>query len=150
MIHRTTLRRAHVLENEVQRTKAKPAVRIKRVHAPWSSDDGVRVLVDRIWPRGLAKDVVRTSAWFKDLAPSTPLRKWFGHDPARWEEFQRRYREELKAKPDLIAALLDLAHGGTLTLVYAAKDELHNNAVALANYVATITTSRKSNRRAAD
>jgi uncharacterized protein YeaO (DUF488 family) len=124
------------LENYVKRSKGQPIIQIKRVHEPPSKDDGVRVLVDRLWPRGIAKEAAKVNEWFKDLAPSTPLRKWFGHDPARWEEFQRRYRDELNAQPDRIAALLDLAQESTLTLVYAAKDEQHNNAAALRNYLA--------------
>jgi len=108
-------------------------VRIKRVYAPADDGDGYRVLVDRLWPRGVSKDKAHLDAWMKDIAPSTELRRWFGHDPARWEEFERRYRAEL-AEPErsqLVAALADQAAHGPLTLVYGARDTLHNEAVVL-------------------
>lgn len=125
----------HELENSVRRSATHPNIRIKRVYEPTTAQDGVRVLVDRLWPRGVSRQTARVKAWFKDLAPSAALRTWFGHDPARWDEFRRRYHRELGAQPQRIAELLDLAAGGTLTLVYAAKDEQHNNAEALMNYL---------------
>jgi uncharacterized protein YeaO (DUF488 family) len=104
---------------------------LKRAYEPPAADDGSRVLVDRLWPRGVAKADAKLDAWMKEIAPSTELRKWFGHDPARWEEFQARYRKELDAHGDLIADLRTLARKGRLTLVYSAHDEVHNDAVVL-------------------
>jgi uncharacterized protein YeaO (DUF488 family) len=106
-------------------------VRIRRVYDPPSSDDGRRLLVDRLWPRGVSKARADLDAWVKDVAPSTELRQWFGHDPDRWDEFQRRYRRELDANPDAVQALVDAAGDGPVTLVYAARDEQHNDAVVL-------------------
>jgi uncharacterized protein YeaO (DUF488 family) len=112
-------------------------VRLKRVYDPPSSDDGVRVLVDRLWPRGLKRDAVQIDHWLKDLAPSTELRHWFGHDPDRWSEFQRRYRAELAKSSEDLAPLRELLRGtGKLTLLFAAKDAAHNNAVALKAFLA--------------
>ncbi len=104
---------------------------LKRAYEPAAADDGSRVLVDRLWPRGVAKADAKLDAWMKEIAPSTELRKWFGHDPARWEEFRKRYRDELDAHGDLIAELRSLARKGRLTLVYSAHDEAHNDAVVL-------------------
>lgn len=106
-------------------------VRIKRAYLPSSTRDGVRVLVDRIWPRGLKKSDAAIEQWAREAAPSTALRQWFAHDPARWEEFQRRYRAELKDKAALLDELRRIARDRPLTLVYAAHDELHNQAVVL-------------------
>jgi uncharacterized protein YeaO (DUF488 family) len=106
-------------------------IRIRRVYEPPAADDGRRVLVDRLWPRGLSKDKARVDEWLKEVAPSHELRRWFGHDPARWEEFRRRYREEL-AGGAAFARLQAMAREGPLTLVYAARDEAHNDAVVLA------------------
>jgi uncharacterized protein YeaO (DUF488 family) len=104
------------------------------------------VLVDRLWPRGVSKATAALDDWAKDVAPSTELRKWFGHDPARWQEFQRRYRQELLAHPEILRPLLDAAAKGPLTLVYAAKDEQHNEAVVLQQVIAEqlARTSRTS------
>jgi uncharacterized protein YeaO (DUF488 family) len=93
------------------------------------------VLVDRVWPRGVTKEEAAVDLWMKDIGPSTDLRKWFGHDPERWEEFRRRYREELKQKPEMIAQLRGYAEKGPLTLVYSAKDEAHNQAVVIKEVV---------------
>ena len=106
-------------------------IRIKRAYEPPSSADGTRVLVDRLWPRGLKKTDAHVAQWLKEVAPSNELRKWFGHDPARWEEFRRRYKTELTAKGDLLGELRELAKQGPLTLVYSAHDEAHNQAVVL-------------------
>jgi uncharacterized protein YeaO (DUF488 family) len=112
-------------------------VRLKRVYDPPSPDDGVRVLVDRLWPRGLKREVAQIDHWLKDLAPSTELRQWFGHDPDRWSEFQRRYRTELTKPSEDLATLRGLLRGtGKLTLLFAAKDAAHNNAVALKAFLA--------------
>jgi uncharacterized protein YeaO (DUF488 family) len=106
-------------------------IRIKRAYEPPSSADGTRVLVDRLWPRGLKKANAHVAQWVKEVAPSSELRKWFGHDPARWEEFRRRYEAELADKRDLLGELRELAKNGPLTLVYSAHDEAHNQAVVL-------------------
>lgn len=106
-------------------------VRIKRIYEPASSDDGRRILVDRLWPRGVSKARADLDAWVRDVAPSTELRKWFGHDPARWDEFARRYRQELDDNPKAMQALVDAAGQGPVTLLYAARDEQHNEAVIL-------------------
>lgn len=106
-------------------------VRLKRAYDPAGPEDGRRILVDRLWPRGLSKAEAGIDEWLKDLAPSTELRKWFGHDPARWAEFQRRYEEEIHGHPEALAQLRKLAREGTLTFVYSARDELHNDAVVL-------------------
>jgi len=106
-------------------------VRIKRIYDEPAAEDGTRILVDRLWPRGIAKEKARIDEWLKEIAPSDELRKWFGHDPARWDEFQERYRRELEAKTELLDQLQGLAKKGTVTLLFAAKDEEHNNAVVL-------------------
>jgi uncharacterized protein YeaO (DUF488 family) len=110
-------------------------IRTKRIYEEPSADDGLRVLVDRLWPRGISKEEARIDRWEKDLAPTTELRRWFGHDPAKWEEFLRRYRAELEGKEEALARLRREASEGTVTLLYAAKDEEHNNAVALKQYI---------------
>jgi uncharacterized protein YeaO (DUF488 family) len=108
-------------------------IRLKRAYAPPSADDGIRVLVDRLWPRGVRKSDAAIDRWVKDIAPSTELRRWFGHDPARWDEFERRYSAELSKDAVLLNELRDIAKKGTLTLVYSAHDEAHNQAVVLRN-----------------
>ena len=110
-------------------------VRLKRAYESPSANDGTRVLVDRLWPRGVAKADAAVDVWHKDLAPSTALRKWFGHDPARWPEFRQRYAEELRQHPELFDQLRELARAGPVTLVYSAHDELHNDAVVLRDLV---------------
>jgi len=112
-------------------TTTKLDIQLKRAYLPPSDADGVRVLVDRLWPRGLRKSDAAIDRWLKDIAPSTELRRWFGHDPERWSEFRRRYRAELSHKADLLAELRRIAREGRLTLIYAARDELHNEAVVL-------------------
>ena len=106
-------------------------IRLKRAYEPIDAGDGTRVLIDRLWPRGVSKDAATIDLWLKDLAPSTALRKWFGHDPARWAEFQERYTQEVRTHPELFEQLRDLARKGRITLVYAAHDEKHNDAVVL-------------------
>ena len=106
-------------------------IRLKRAYAPPSPEDGLRVLVDRLWPRGLRKADASIDRWLKEIAPSSELRRWFGHDPARWEEFQHRYRRELSTHQELLNELRALAREGPLTLVYSAHDEDHNDAVVL-------------------
>jgi uncharacterized protein YeaO (DUF488 family) len=107
------------------------AVRIKRVYEAAAKGDGRRVLVDRLWPRGLSKEKAAVDVWVKDAAPSNELRKWFGHDPARWAEFRKRYRAELRGNPEAVAELRKAVGKGSATLVYGAKDEEHNQAVVL-------------------
>jgi uncharacterized protein YeaO (DUF488 family) len=109
-------------------------VRIKRVYEPKADDDGLRVLVDRLWPRGLTKAKAALDLWLKDAAPSTELRKWFGHQPERWPEFQRRYRRELEAS-QAVSRLRSLVGTGTVTLLYGARDRIHNEAVVLASFL---------------
>jgi uncharacterized protein YeaO (DUF488 family) len=106
-------------------------VRLKRVYLPAGPEDGVRVLVDRLWPRGVSKVRAALAFWNKDVAPSTELRQWFGHDPARWAEFCKRYRSELKSNSEAVEALGALARQGRVTLVFGARDEAHNEAVVL-------------------
>ena len=106
-------------------------VALKRAYEAASDSDGTRVLVDRLWPRGVTKAKARIDVWLKDVAPSTQLRKWFGHDPGKWVEFQQRYRAELKGS-EALAELRKLVRKGHVTLVYGAKDEEHNDAVVLA------------------
>jgi uncharacterized protein YeaO (DUF488 family) len=107
-------------------------VRLKRAYDPVAATDGYRVLVDRIWPRGVTREEAHLDEWARELAPSTGLRRWFGHDPARFEEFQRRYIEELASQSQKLRELRARAREGTLTLVYAARDTEHNDAVVLA------------------
>jgi uncharacterized protein YeaO (DUF488 family) len=125
----------HKQEKPVKRSRTNLNIQIKRAYEPPTRGDGVRVLVDRLWPRGVSKQAAHIKAWLKDVAPSTALRKWFSHDPTRWNEFERRYHRELDAQPEHISELLHLAADGALTLIYAAKDEQHNNAVALRDYL---------------
>ncbi len=108
-------------------------IKLKRAYEPASPDDGYRVLVDRLWPRGIAKADLQIDSWEKDLGPSTELRKWFGHDPERWAEFRRRYLQELDdpQKQQLLESLAERARRGTLTLIYGARDTEHNQAVVL-------------------
>lgn len=110
---------------------AHPAVQLKRAYEPPSGDDGLRVLVDRLWPRGLKKDAAKIDVWLKDIAPTPALRTWFGHDPAKWNAFSRRYAAELRERPDAVAHLRHLAAEGPTTLVYAAKDSAHTHALVL-------------------
>lgn len=109
------------------------AIRCRRIHEPASPEDGIRVLVDRVWPRGIRKADARLDHWFRDVAPSTALRKWFAHDPARFEEFRQRYRVELESEPERLPPLMALARSGTVTLLYAARDTRHNQAMVLAD-----------------
>lgn len=106
------------------------SISLKRAYDPPQAADGKRVLVDRIWPRGMTKEKAKIDLWLKDVAPSTELRQWFGHDPQRWAEFRKKYRAELKGNPAL-DELRKMAGKGKVTLVYAARDEEHNNAVVL-------------------
>lgn len=118
-------------------------LRIKRAYEPASDEDGYRVLVDRLWPRGISKDHARIDLWLKDVAPSTGLRKWFGHDPERWDEFRRRYTQELTGNPEPLDRLRSLMRKGPVTLVYGAKDEQHNDAVVLHELLAAARQRRR-------
>ena len=120
------------------------SIRVCRVYDQASSDDGTRVLVDRVWPRGISKERARIDLWLKHVAPSTGLRKWFGHDPRRWDEFRQRYRTELVENPEPFEELVDLVKNGPVTLVYSARDEEHNQAVALREMVVDRIGSLKS------
>jgi uncharacterized protein YeaO (DUF488 family) len=111
------------------------AIRIKRIYEPVDADDGRRVLVDRLWPRGVSKAKAALDLWLKEIAPSEDLRHWFGHDPALWPAFRERYAAELDANPAATAQLRALLETGPVTLLYAAHDAAHNNAVALAGYL---------------
>ena len=106
-------------------------IKLKRVYEKPSKGDGLRVLVERLWPRGLTKERASVDLWLKDVAPTTELRKWFGHDPAKWEDFCKRYGVELEQRKDAVNLLKQKSKVGTITLVYAARDEKHNSAVAL-------------------
>jgi uncharacterized protein YeaO (DUF488 family) len=111
------------------------AIQLKRAYDKPQKTDGRRVLIDRVWPRGVRKEDLMLDEWLKDLAPSTELRKWFGHDPERWEEFKRRYFQELDAHPDEIRVLRKKMREGPLTIVFGSKEERFNNAVALKEYL---------------
>jgi uncharacterized protein YeaO (DUF488 family) len=111
------------------------AIQIKRTYEPPSKSDGARILVDGLWPRGVTKEKTEIAEWMKEVAVSAALRKWFSHDPAKWPEFQKRYRAELARQPEAVARLREMARRGTLTIVYAAKDEAHNNAVVLKEFL---------------
>lgn len=106
-------------------------LRLKRAYEPAAPGDGVRILVDRLWPRGVSKECAALDEWMKDIAPSAGLRQWFGHDPARWTEFQRRYRAELGQHGESLERIRAMAKKQTVTLVYSARDEAHNDAVVL-------------------
>jgi uncharacterized protein YeaO (DUF488 family) len=120
-----------------------PMLKIKRAYEPPEPSDGRRLLVERLWPRGMKKEALAADAWVKEVAPSTELRKWFGHRPERWDEFRRRYRDELAANPEAWAPILDAANHGPVTLLYSAHDTEHNGALVLREYLA-----ERSKRRA--
>lgn len=113
-------------------------IRLKRVYEEKADGDGYRILVDRLWPRGLSKAKAGVDLWLKDIAPSTELRRWFGHDPARWAEFKRRYRDELAGNEAAVATLREHAKAGPVTLLYGARDTQHNDAVVLRDFLTTM------------
>jgi uncharacterized protein YeaO (DUF488 family) len=121
----------------VEENQNRKTLQVKRVYDPPSNDDGIRVLVDRLWPRGLTKATAAVDLWLKDIAPSVTLRRWFNHDPSpsRWSEFTQRYYEELDNKKPSIAALAGAVGQGRVTLLFGARDPDHNNAVALFRYL---------------
>ncbi len=106
-------------------------IRIKRVYEQPDPADGMRILVDRLWPRGMTKEKAGVDLWLKNIAPSTELRKWFGHEPAKWEEFKQRYRQELRENKEQVSLLKEQLKKGPVTLLYGAKDEVHNEALVL-------------------
>lgn len=108
-------------------------INIKRVYEAPAKEDGIRILVDRLWPRGLTKEKASVDVWLKEIAPSTELRKWFSHDPDKWAAFQKRYHKELKENKEQVSLLKEQMKKGTVTLVYGAKDEEHNEALVLLN-----------------
>jgi uncharacterized protein YeaO (DUF488 family) len=110
-------------------------VKLKRAYVAPAGADGARVLIDRLWPRGVSREAAALDQWMKDIAPSDALRRWFGHDPGRWDEFRRRYADELRAHDTLVETLRVLARRGPLTLVYGARDEAHNDAVVLRDVI---------------
>lgn len=113
-------------------------IKLKRAYEPPEKEDGFRVLVDRVWPRGLKREALALDLWLKEIAPSTQLRKWFGHDPAKWPDFCERYQAELKEKKEAVDLLKEKRASGTLTLVFSARDTEHNNAVALRKYLESL------------
>ena len=117
-------------------------IHVKRIYEPPRPTDGHRLLVDRLWPRGISKERAALDAWMREVAPSSELRRWFGHEVLRWREFKRRYAIELGTRPDLVAEILSRARVGPVTLLYSARDPDHNQAVALAEYLAANTKSR--------
>jgi len=119
-------------------------IRVKRVYDPIGPEDGRRFLIDRLWPRGKTREALHLAAWLKDVAPSQTLRQWFGHDPSRWEEFQRRYAAELDGKPAVGRPLLNAASQGDITLLYSAQDIKHNNAIALKAYLEKTLGQKKA------
>jgi uncharacterized protein YeaO (DUF488 family) len=110
-------------------------IRLKRAYEPVSAADGKRILVERLWPRGVSKEQVALDEWLKDIAPSQELRRWFAHDPAKWAEFERRYLQELEGNPEQVAYLEQIVSQVPVTFVYAARDEQHNSALILKRYI---------------
>ena len=110
-------------------------IKLKRAYHPVSKSDGIRLLVERLWPRGLSKEKLKLDGWIREVAPTTGLRKWFGHDPAKWPAFRTRYFRELDSRPESWKPIVAMARGRSVTLVYSSHDEDHNNAVALREYL---------------
>jgi uncharacterized protein YeaO (DUF488 family) len=136
-----------LLEGPLNSIKSRePMIRIKRVYESVQPDDGWRIVVERLWPRGVRKEALDADAdaWLKDVAPSTALRKWFGHREERWDEFRRRYRKELSANPDSWSSILSADKRGTVTLLYSARDREHNGAVVLRQYLIERSQTRAS------
>jgi uncharacterized protein YeaO (DUF488 family) len=123
-------------------------IRIKRTYEPRARADGRRILVERLWPRGMKREALQMDAWMKEVAPSTQLRKWFGHRPDRWQEFRRRYKKELRANPGAWSSILDVSKRGAVTLLYSAHDLEHNGAVVLREYLMVRSRARPKAKRA--
>jgi uncharacterized protein YeaO (DUF488 family) len=119
-------------------------IKLKRAYEKPSRDDGSRILVERLWPRGLTKERAAVDLWLKEVAPSLELRKWFGHDPAKWEQFQKRYWKELEEKEEAVQLLKQKGKQGAVTLVYAARDEKHNGALALKRFLEGLTSATRN------
>jgi uncharacterized protein YeaO (DUF488 family) len=122
-------------------------IKLKRAYEPAAAEDGVRILVDRLWPRGAKRSALRLDAWLSELAPSDALRRWFGHDPQKWAAFRRRYAKELDAVPAAVSHVRAAARRGTVTFVYGARDPVRNNAVALRDYLTAHARQPRSRRR---
>jgi uncharacterized protein YeaO (DUF488 family) len=118
--------------------KRQVTIKLKRAYEPPEKADGARILVDRLWPRGVSKSSAQIDLWLKDIAPSASLRKWFGHDPSKWGEFRKRYVRELAKRSEAVARLKHRVGKGVVTLVYSTKDEHHNNAVALKEFLESV------------
>jgi uncharacterized protein YeaO (DUF488 family) len=123
-------------------------IQVKRAYEPPSKNDGTRFLVERLWPRGVKKENLQVEDWLKEVAPSSELRQWFQHDPAKWDEFRRRYFRELEKNPDAWQPLLARARRGRVTLVYSAHDTEHNNAVALKQFLEAKITGKTARKAA--
>ncbi len=123
------------LHSLIKCTSNKVKLKIKRVYEKPQKEDGKRILVDRLWPRGLTKEKARIDLWLKDLAPTAELRKWFDHDPNKWKEFQKKYHQELKKNQEQVSILSEQLKKGVITLVYGAKDEEHNEALVLRDWL---------------
>jgi uncharacterized protein YeaO (DUF488 family) len=119
-------------------------INIKRVYDAASPTDGTRLLIERLWPRGIKKTSLKIKSWIKDVAPSTELRQWFSHDPVKWDEFRRRYSAELRANPDAWKPIIDTALHATVTLIYSSHDTVHNNAIALEAFLKAYLPKKKS------
>jgi len=119
-------------------------LKLKRVYEPVASSDGIRFLVERLWPRGVKKTALQVDAWLKVVGPSTTLRRWFNHDPGKWNEFRRRYFRELEANAEAVDPILKAARRGRVTLVYSSRDTEHNNAVALKDYLESRIGKKRS------
>jgi uncharacterized protein YeaO (DUF488 family) len=130
----TTFGRKSSLATKVSE-KVKHELKLKRVYEAPHKDDGTRILVDRLWPRGLTKEKAKVDLWWKEIAPSTELRKWFGHDPKKWRSFRKRYETELKDHADEIKLLKNKVKEGTVTLIYGARDQEHNEALVLKQFL---------------
>ena len=125
-------------------------IKLKRAYDQVSPTDGTRLLVERLWPRGLSKETLKLDGWIREIAPTTELRKWFRHEPAKWPKFRTRYFRELDSQPESWRSIVSLSRRGTVTLVYSSHDEEHNNAVALREYLQLKTRRRAKPRRSAE
>ena len=130
--------------HDERHAKRASVIRVKRAYEPKARGDGWRVLVERLWPRGLTKESLAADVWNKDVAPSTELRRWFGHRPERWDEFKRRYEKELTANPDAWGPLRDAAKRRSVTLLYGARDTEHNSAIVLRDFLAERDRGRRT------
>ncbi len=132
-----------IVSRQIERKEPMMDIRLKRAFESPAKSDGTRILVDRIWPRGVRKESVGLDVWMKDIAPSSSLRKWFNHDPAKWEEFIKKYFQELDASQEPVQKLFALAKKGRLTLVFSARDTEHNNAVVLRMYLQVLMSNER-------